>query len=60
MSAKIIQFNRDPKHCHGPDKCQIIAFRSATRPDDLVMDHVDISACDRDQLNPSGTQTTNG
>ena len=97
MSAKIIQFVRDPKRrrelcfclrmisaqtrlrvcregkpvptlrSRGPmgpdhvlDACRIIAFRSAARPDDLVMDHVDTSACERDRLESPGTQTTNG
>jgi hypothetical protein len=41
VSAEIIQFIRGPKrNCECSD-FPTIAFRSAARPDDLVMDHAD-------------------
>jgi len=40
MSAEIIQFIRGPKDSEQSD-FPTIAFRSAIRPDDLVMDHAD-------------------
>ena len=46
MSAKIIQFaprrNRERKEM----EFSAIASRSAPRPDDLTMDHVDTSPCE--------------
>ena len=41
VSAEIIQFIRGPKRDRGPSDFPTIAFRSARRPDDLVMDHAD-------------------
>lgn len=60
VSAEIIRFIRDPKQRRKLENCRIIALRSTMQPDDLVMDHVDTSACERDWLKPLGTQTTNG
>ena len=41
VSAEIIRFIRGPKRDREPSDFPTIAFRSARRPDDLVMDHVD-------------------
>ena len=41
MSAEIIQFIRGPKRHREHSDFPTIAFRSAARPDDLVMDHAD-------------------
>ncbi len=41
MSAEIIQFIRAPTRDRGPSDFPTIAFRSAARPDDLVMDRAD-------------------
>jgi hypothetical protein len=41
VSAEIIQFIRGPKHDREQSDFPTIAFRSAKRPDDLVMDHAD-------------------
>jgi hypothetical protein len=41
VSAEIIQFIRGPKRNRGLPDFPTIAFRSAARPDDLVMDHAD-------------------
>lgn len=41
VSAEIIQFIRSPKHYRGLSDFPTVAFRSAARPDDLVMDHAD-------------------
>jgi len=41
LSAEIIQFIRGPKHNREQSDFPTIAFRSAARPDDLTMDHVD-------------------
>jgi hypothetical protein len=43
VSAEIIQFVRGPKHDRGQSDFPTIAFRSAARPDDLAMPHVDTS-----------------
>jgi hypothetical protein len=43
VSAEIIQFIRCPKHHRGPSDFPTIAFRSAARLDDLVMDHADLA-----------------
>ena len=45
VSAEIVQFIRGPKRDRGHSDFPTIAFRSAARPDDLVMDHVDTAAC---------------
>jgi hypothetical protein len=51
VSAEVIQFIVRPKH--GRDRVDFsttdfptIAFRSAKRPDDLVMDHADTAPCE--------------
>jgi hypothetical protein len=41
VSAEIIQFIRGPKRNRELSDFPTIAFRSAARPDDLVMDHAD-------------------
>ena len=41
MSAEIIQFIRGPRLDREPSEFPTIVFRSARRPDDLVMDHAD-------------------
>ena len=51
MSAEIIQFIPRPKHGRGPADFSTtdfptIAFRSAKRPDDFVMDHADTAPCE--------------
>jgi len=43
MSAKIIQFAPRPHRERKEMEFSTIAFRSAPRPDDLTMDHVDTS-----------------
>jgi len=43
MSAEIIQFFLRPNHNRDQTDFPTIAFRSAARPDDLTMDHVDTS-----------------
>ena len=43
MSAEIIQFASRPNRKHKEMASSTIAFRSAPRPDDLTMDHVDTS-----------------
>ena len=46
MSAEIIQFIRGPNQYRVPSDFPAIAFRLVARPDDLVMDHADMPACD--------------
>jgi hypothetical protein len=46
MSADIIQFIPRPQRNRGPTDFSTIAFRSAPRPDDLTMDHVDTAPCE--------------
>jgi len=46
MSAEIIRFIARPDRNRGPTDFPTIAFRSATGPDDLTMDHVDTAACE--------------
>jgi hypothetical protein len=46
MSAEIIQFVPRPNHNRDQTDFPTIAFRSAARPDDLAMDHVDTSPCE--------------
>ena len=43
MSAEIIQFIPRPNHNRDQTVFPTIAFRSAARPEDLTMDHVDTS-----------------
>jgi hypothetical protein len=43
MSAEIIQFIPCSRHERTAPDFPAIAFRSAPRPDDLTMDHVDTS-----------------
>ena len=46
MSANIIRFIPRPKRGREPTDFPTIAFRSAVKPDDLVMDHVDTAPCE--------------
>lgn len=46
MSAEIIQFIRGPKRNREHSDFPTIAFRSASRLDDLVMDHADTAPCE--------------
>jgi len=46
VSAEIIRFIARPDRNRGPTDFPTIAFRSATGPDDLTMDHVDTAACE--------------
>jgi hypothetical protein len=55
MSAEIIQFIRGPKDDGEPSDFPTIAFRSATRPDDLVMDHADTEPCEMFWPEPAGS-----
>jgi hypothetical protein len=54
MSAEIIQFIRGPKDSEQSD-FPTVAFRSATRPDDLVMDHADTAPCEMSRPEPAGS-----
>jgi hypothetical protein len=57
VSAEIIQFIRGPKLDRGPSDFPVIAFRSARRPDDLVMDHVDTASSE--YVRPEPTKSGN-
>jgi hypothetical protein len=46
VSVEIIQFIRGPKHDREQSDFPTIVFRSAARPNDLAMDHVDTSPCE--------------
>jgi hypothetical protein len=46
MSARIIQFAPRPHRERKEMEFSTIASRSAPRPDDLTMDHVDTSPCE--------------
>jgi len=46
VSAEIIRFIRGPKPDRELSDFPTIAFRSAARPDDLAMDHVDTAPCE--------------
>jgi hypothetical protein len=46
VNAEIIRFIRGPKHNRRQTDFPTIAFRSAVRPDDLTMDHVDAAPCE--------------
>jgi hypothetical protein len=46
MRAEIIRFIRGPKPARELSDFPTIAFRSAARPDDLAMDHVDPAPCE--------------
>jgi hypothetical protein len=46
MSADIIRFIPRPKRRRELTDFPTIAFRSAVKPDDLVMDHVDTAPCE--------------
>jgi hypothetical protein len=46
MSADIIQFIPRRHHDRAATDFPTIAFRSAPRPDDLTMDHVDTALCE--------------
>jgi hypothetical protein len=46
MSAKIIQFAPRPHRERKEMEFSTIAYRSAPRPDDLMMDHVGTSPCE--------------
>jgi hypothetical protein len=55
VSAEIIQFIRGPKDDSEQSDFPTIAFRSATRPDDLVMDHVDAASGKIVRPEPAGS-----
>jgi hypothetical protein len=46
MSADIIRFIPRPNTAREPTDFPTIAFRSAVKPDDLVMDHADTAPCE--------------
>jgi hypothetical protein len=46
MSADIIRFIPRPDTARERTDFPTIAFRSAVKPDDLVMDHVDTAPCE--------------
>jgi hypothetical protein len=46
VSAVIIPFTRGRQRNSERSEFSAIAFRSAERPDDLVIDHVDAAACE--------------
>ncbi|MGZ5875064.1 MAG: hypothetical protein ACXWKP_23465 [Bradyrhizobium sp.] len=54
MSAEIIQFIRGPKRDREHSDFPTIAFRSAPRPDDLVMDHADAAPSEDVRPEPAG------
>ena len=54
MSAEIIQFIRGPKRDREHSDFPTIAFRSAARADDLVMDHVDAAPSEDVRPEPAG------
>ena len=55
MSAEIVQFIRGPKRNRELSDFPAIAFRSAARPDDLVMDHVDAASSEDVRPEPAGS-----
>jgi hypothetical protein len=58
VSAEIIRFIRGPKRAREHSDFPTIAFRSAARPDDLAMDHVDTAPCE--YLPPNATDSASG
>jgi hypothetical protein len=54
VSAEIIQFIRGPKRDREQSDFPTIAFRSAPRPDDLVMDHADAAPSEDARPEPAG------
>jgi len=54
VSAEIIQFIRGPKRGREHSDFPTIAFRSAARPDDLVMDHADVAPSEDVRPEPGG------
>ena len=55
MSAEIIQFIRGPQRHRDHSDFPTIAFRSAARPDDLVMDHADAAPNEDVHPEPAGS-----
>lgn len=55
MSAEIVQFIRGPKRNREHSDFPTIAFRSAARPDDLVMDHADTVPSEDVRPEPAGS-----
>jgi len=55
VSAEIIQFIRGPKRNGEHSDFPTIAFRSALRPDDLVMDHADAVPREDVRSEPAGS-----
>jgi hypothetical protein len=55
VSADIIQFIRGPKRNREHSDFATIAFRSAARPDDLVMDHADATPSEDVHPEPAGS-----
>jgi hypothetical protein len=58
MSADIIPFIARPPRKLDPRDFPTIAFRSAPRPDDLTMDHVDTALCEHLWPPPSDSSVT--
>jgi hypothetical protein len=55
VSAEIIQFIRGPKRHGEHSDFPTIAFRSAARSDDLVMDHADVTPREYVRPEPAGS-----
>lgn len=55
MSAEIIQFIRGPERNRKHSDFPTIVFRSAARPDDLVMDHPDAAPSEDVRPEPAGS-----
>jgi hypothetical protein len=55
VSAEIIQFIRGPRDSCEQSDFPTIVFRSAIRPDDLVMDHADPAAIEIICPEPAGS-----
>ena len=60
MSSKIIQFAPRPHRERKEMEFFAIASRSALRPDDLTMDHVDTSPCEYVWLDSYEAQISDG
>jgi hypothetical protein len=58
VSAEIIQFIRGPKRDGDHSDFPTIAFRSAARPNDLVMDHAD--AAPNEDVHPESAGSGDG
>jgi hypothetical protein len=58
MSAEIIQFIPRSRHERAAADFPTMIFRSAPRPDDLTMDHVDTALCEHFRPPPSDFSAT--